>query len=226
MGIFLPRPPGCGQAQPTLVPLAGAIAAHAALLAMATLVPPTQELVRTIKPMAVRLIEQLPPVSSAHMRPQRLTPPEPRRTPQPQPEPPAPVPTAHAIDMAAADFAVSTLPAPVAAPAAAPVAAATVAPAPTPITPARFDADYLHNPQPAYPPASRRLGEQGTVLLRVHVGADGRAGHVEIRHGSGYARLDRAALDAVALWRFVPARRGSEPIAAWVQVPVTFELES
>lgn len=221
MGIFLPRLPGCGRPEPTLVPLAGAIAAHAALLAMATLAPPTQELARTIKPMAVRLIEQLPPVSSPQMPPPRLPPPEPHRAP-PQPELPAPVPTANAIDTAAADFAV---PMPLPAPAPAPVATAA-APAPTPITPARFDADYLHNPQPAYPPASRRLGEQGKVLLRVHVGADGRAGHVEIRHGSGYARLDRAAIDAVALWRFVPARRGSEPIAAWVQVPVTFELES
>lgn len=222
MGIFLPRLADCSRPEQALVPLAGAIAAHAALLAMAALALPTQKLVRTITPLAVRLIEQLPQVPS----PPQLPSPKPHRAPQPPPAPqPVPVAAAKAISTAAADFAVSMpLPAPAPAPAPAPVAATAAAPAP--ITPARFDADYLHNPQPVYPAASRRLGEQGKVLLRVHVGADGRAEKVELKLGSGFARLDRAAQDAVGLWRFVPARRGTEPVAAWVQVPIVFQLES
>jgi protein TonB len=94
------------------------------------------------------------------------------------------------------------------------------------ITAARFDADYLHNPKPVYPHASRRLGEQGKVLLRVYVSAAGLAEKVEVKLSSSFARLDKAAEDAVSRWRFVPARRGDHAIAAWVQVPITFQLES
>jgi protein TonB len=90
----------------------------------------------------------------------------------------------------------------------------------------RFDAAYLANPKPAYPPASRRLGEEGRVVLRVFVAADGLAQMVEIRQPSGFARLDAAAADAVARWRFVPARRGERAVAAWVLVPIVFNLES
>lgn len=93
------------------------------------------------------------------------------------------------------------------------------------ISAARFDADYLRNPAPAYPPMSRRLREEGEVLLDVRVTADGRAEQVRIRRGSGYARLDEAALDTVQHWRFVPARRGSEPVAATVLVPIQFQLD-
>ena len=57
-------------------------------------------------------------------------------------------------------------------------------------------ADYLHNPPPAYPRMSRRMGEQGTVLLRVFISAEGRAEKAEIRTSSGYARLDEAAVIA------------------------------
>ena len=46
---------------------------------------------------------------------------------------------------------------------------------PVPVTAARYDAAYLHNPRPAYPPLSRRLGEEGKVLLRVRVSREGLA---------------------------------------------------
>lgn len=95
-----------------------------------------------------------------------------------------------------------------------------------PLTAARFDADYLHNPKPIYPAASRRLGEQGKVILRVHVGIDGAAEKIELKTSSGFARLDTSAQDAVSRWRFTPARRGDQPIAAWVLVPIAFNLDS
>jgi protein TonB len=91
--------------------------------------------------------------------------------------------------------------------------------------PARFDAAYLHNPAPVYPALSRRLGEQGRVLLRVRVTVDGEAGSVELEKGSGSSSLDQAALEAVKKWRFIPARRGEQPVGAWVLVPVRFSLE-
>lgn len=94
------------------------------------------------------------------------------------------------------------------------------------VTEARFDADYLNNPPPVYPVLSRRRGEQGKVLLLVQVSAQGTAERVEIHAGSGHARLDSAALEAVKRWRFVPARRGDAAVAASVVVPVVFRLGS
>ena len=99
-----------------------------------------------------------------------------------------------------------------------PVAAAKVAPP-------RFDADYLDNPAPTYPPLSRRSGEQGRVTLRVRVNPSGEPIELEIATSSGYPRLDAAALDAVRRWRFVPAKQGDITVAAWVLVPLNFSLK-
>ena len=92
------------------------------------------------------------------------------------------------------------------------------------ITAPRFDAAYLNNPAPEYPPASRRAGEVGKVILRVFVKTDGHAGEVVLRTSSGYTRLDEAAIAAVRNWRFVSATQGAQAIAAWVLVPVSFTL--
>jgi protein TonB len=86
------------------------------------------------------------------------------------------------------------------------------------------DAAHLNNPAPAYPALSRRFGEQGQVLLDVHILADGRVGDIKLRRSSGFSRLDGAALEAVRHWRYVPARHGNEPIAYWYVQPVTFSL--
>jgi protein TonB len=111
-------------------------------------------------------------------------------------------------------------------PAAVAAAPASSAGEPAPVSAPRFDADYLDNPAPAYPPLSRKLGEQGQVLLHVFVAADGHAGKVDIRDSSGFERLDRAARDAVQRWRFTPARQGDKTVAAWVLVPISFSLRS
>lgn len=94
-----------------------------------------------------------------------------------------------------------------------------------PTTPAQFDAAYLNNPTPVYPSLSRRLGEQGSVLLAVHVSEQGRADTVQLKRSSGFPRLDDAALDAVRRWRFVAAKQGEQLVASWVNVPVKFVLE-
>lgn len=90
----------------------------------------------------------------------------------------------------------------------------------------RFDAAYLNNPEPEYPAISKRLGEEGRVLLRVLVTIEGLADQIEVRQTSGHSRLDQAALTTVRRWRFTPARRGEERIAAWVLVPLSFQLEA
>lgn len=91
---------------------------------------------------------------------------------------------------------------------------------------ASFDANYLHNPKPVYPRISRTMHEEGRVMLRVQVSADGKALQVEINKSSGFPRLDRAARDAVTRWQFVPARQGQENVTSWVIVPINFNLES
>jgi len=94
------------------------------------------------------------------------------------------------------------------------------------LTPPRFDANYLDNPAPMYPALSRRLGEEGRVLLRVFVGADGLPAKIELHQSSGYSRLDNIAQETVRRWRFDPARLGDERIGAWVVVPISFSLRS
>lgn len=88
-----------------------------------------------------------------------------------------------------------------------------------------FNAAYLNNPAPSYPSVSRRLGEEGLVMLQVQVNTDGSADSVELQTSSGSSRLDQAALEAVKQWRFVPAKRGDQPVTASVVVPVRFSLE-
>lgn len=158
-------------------------------------------------------------------------PPVPVQNSKPQPTPAKPAPThtptpRQVIAVAAeanAPAPTFSVPTPVVAPPT-PVAAAPSAPAA--VTAARFNAAYLNNPEPKYPPISRRLGEEGKVLLKVRVTTEGAAATVDLEKTSGFERLDEAARQAVARWRFVPAKRGDEPIEASVIVPIVFRLDS
>ena len=105
-----------------------------------------------------------------------------------------------------------------------PVAAVTT-PAPARITLPSSDADYLSNPKPTYPAMSKRLGEQGRVVVRVLIGADGLPQKTELRQSSGFDRLDDAALATVMKWRYVPGKRDGIAEAMWFNVPITFRLE-
>ncbi|HYA31264.1 MAG TPA: energy transducer TonB, partial [Thermodesulfovibrionales bacterium] len=93
------------------------------------------------------------------------------------------------------------------------------------VTPPQFGAAYLNNPKPAYPALAKRMGMEGTVMLKVLVSREGTALKVEVAHSSGFATLDKAATDAVKNWRFIPARRAFQPVDEWVQVPVAFRLK-
>ena len=177
----------------------------------------------------------VPPPAPA-LPPQRTVAP---RTPAPPraappltaPATPAPAPDAP-VAVAAAAVSPAPLP-PIAAPAA-PVAVAaapvqaeqrpTPAPAPKLELPSS-DADYLQNPKPVYPPLSKRLGEQGTVTVRVLIGTDGTAQQGEIQKSSGFDRLDQAALATVLQWRFVPGKRAGKPEAMWFAVPIAWVLK-
>lgn len=131
---------------------------------------------------------------------------------------PAPQPNVQA-EQAPAPVSVAAPPRPTAP---APVAAA---PAPVKVELPTSAADYLQNPKPPYPPMSKRLGEQGKVVVRVLIGVDGTAQRAEIGQSSGFDRLDQAALATVLRWRYVPGKRGGVAEAMWFNVPINFVLE-
>jgi periplasmic protein TonB len=87
------------------------------------------------------------------------------------------------------------------------------------------DASYLQNPAPVYPPLSKRLGEQGRVVVRVLIGADGVPQKADLKRSSGFERLDRSALEYVMRCRYVPGKVGGVPQAMWYEAPVSFVLE-
>jgi protein TonB len=111
-----------------------------------------------------------------------------------------------------------------------------VAPAPAPATPAaaavagpllppRPISGLASNAKPAYPVAARSRHQQGRVVLRVEVSADGLPLRVTVASSSNHPALDEAALAAVKRWRFSPATRGGVPVAGTAEIPVEFRLE-
>jgi protein TonB len=168
------------------------------------------------------------------------TPPQPQHQPTPvvrQPTPTAaPTPAPMAVSTAAPQPS-ALAPAPVAPSLEAgaterhsAVVAASTPPSAAPPAPPKLelpssDADYLNNPKPPYPPQSRRLGEQGKVVIRTLIGADGVAQEASIHQSSGYDRLDQAALATARKWRYVPGKRAGVAEAMWFNVPFNFVLE-
>lgn len=167
-----------------------------------------------------------PPVRPVTPAPtvQKKTTPKPVIRPQAQPlaiADPTPSPNAPAGSLTPAP---ATTPAPVAEAPAGPAAPSSPPAAPSVQLPSS-NADYLQNPKPAYPALSKRLGEQGKVVVRVLIGADGTPQKAEIRQSSGFERLDQAALNTVLKWRYVPGKRGGVAEDMWFNVPINFVLE-
>ena len=216
----LPRPPEWQHSGPYLLI---ALALHAAALLY------TQK--RAVSPLdapepstiLVKLTEK--PV----IAPPMAAPPAPAQPSTPHPSKAKARPTPRQIIAVTAapstSPAVISVPTQLAAPPA-PVAAVPGQATPAAVSAARFDAAYLQNPQPPYPSMSRRLGEEGKVLLKGRVLPDGNPASVDVEKSSSFGRLDEAARQAVARWRFVPAKRGDEPIEASVIVPIVFRLDS
>lgn len=199
--------------------MAGAISLHlaAALLlfggggeveAPLALEPPFQlEWIVADKPVEV---QPVPPPPQAPRRPQRAVIPAP-------PAPPPPLQTEVAwSEPVAAPIEVDTAPIELA-------VAEPVRPS-APATPSRLE--YAHvPPPPRYPAPAVRANLQGTVLLRIHVDADGVPTHAAVERSSGHRILDRAAVEyAMRRLRFKPAQREGRAVAAIAQVPVAFTL--
>ncbi|MDF1485065.1 energy transducer TonB [Ramlibacter sp. H39-3-26] len=190
-----------------------------------------QRAVEVIVPVQL-LSEFIEPPKPKPAPPAPPPPPAPIKRPTIKSPPPAPMPLAIADPTPAPDAPVGvTTPQPPAPPIAAPAAPPAPPPAPpAPPAPPKIElpssaADYLQNPSPPYPTISRRLGEQGKVVVRVLIGTDGLPQKAEIRQSSGYERLDQAAYNTVLKWRYVPGKRNGAPEAMWFNIPLNFVLE-
>ena len=78
---------------------------------------------------------------------------------------------------------------------------------------------------PTYPAISRRMGEEGKLVLRVELDESGHIDEAQVIDSSGYARLDNAALEAVKNWQCRPSMRNGQPVRAIALQPFNFVLQ-
>jgi len=214
-----------------LVGLVLVVAIHVALLYVAMsykLIPPPQEALTLM----VNLIKPPPP-------PKEEPPPEPPKPPPPKevklikkqkpielPKP-APVLVAEAPVVAPTEpVAPPSPPEPIQeTPPPEPV---VEAPPPKPAAPVQITGDMLQCSQksePNYPPASRRVGEQGSVKLRLELDETGHITSAKVIESSGHTRLDNAGLATVKNWRCQAATRDGQPVRAVALQTFDFILE-
>lgn len=171
---------------------------------------------------------EVPQATPVEAPPAPVSAPRPAPMPKPRPEPAvAAPPTAEPEargDLAEAPAA--PLPAaPTDTPAPAPASPAAPAPAAAPLAVPDLAVQCPHRPPPRYPPAARRLGQEGVVELLVALSASGAVTSVAVVESSGAASLDRAAVAAVRGWRCAPARAGGVAVAAQARQRIRFSLQ-
>lgn len=193
------------------------------------------------EPAAVAAPPAAPPPPQAQPTPRAAPPAAPKRQPKAPPPLPTVVPAQTAPDVPVPTElpmpSSETAPAPaqaVAAPTPTPSAAEGSAPAPLQVAKAAAaasgvtrrieDVDYLRAPVLEYPSASRRFGEQGRVVLRVLIGADGQAEKIELAEPSAFRRLNEAAIEAARRALYKPHTEDGVPQPAWALVALSFQL--
>jgi len=161
-----------------------------------------------------------------------IVPPQPKPQPKPQPRPiekPQPRQIVATAPIVAPTDYVAPPPPPQPAPVVAPPKPVTPAAPPLPVGPVTLAGELsVACPQrtpPSYPPTSRRLGEEGTVILRVELDEQGKVCAARVSSSSGFARLDTAALDAVRNWHCNPAQRAGQPVRSVALQPFKFILQ-
>jgi TonB family protein len=75
-----------------------------------------------------------------------------------------------------------------------------------------------------YPASAQRAGEEGTVVLKVHVVESGTPDQVSMAKSSGFVDLDNAAIETVMNWHYVPAVRSGAITDDWALVQVVYKL--
>jgi periplasmic protein TonB len=81
----------------------------------------------------------------------------------------------------------------------------------------------VYDPDPEYSDEARKARYQGSVILWVVVGPDGRPRDLHIQRSLGMG-LDEKAIEAVRKWRFEPAMKDGHPVAVQINVEVNFRL--
>ncbi len=81
----------------------------------------------------------------------------------------------------------------------------------------------IYGPDPDYSEEARKVKYQGTVVLWLIVGPDGRPHDIRVHRSLGMG-LDEKAIEAIRRWRFEPARKDGVPVAVQVNVEVNFRL--
>ena len=160
--------------------------------------PPTPSVPKTVElsaPMPRAVIPPLPLIAVAPTEP-TITPPQPTRAEA------APVATS------------------------APSAPSTPAPSPpAPSTPRTVSSvEYIKAPQLVYPNMSRRLGESGTVVLRILINEKGLPEQILVHKSTGYSNLDEAGRQAAMRALFKPMIENGKAVPVYVLVPLTFQL--
>lgn len=101
------------------------------------------------------------------------------------------------------------------------------APAPPagPVMVGNLDERLIEGRPPRYPMESRRKREQGTVVVRLLIGTDGRVQQISIARSSGFERLDQAAIQAIRGWRWQPIIRDGLPVEVRGLYSMPFTLQ-
>jgi TonB family protein len=81
----------------------------------------------------------------------------------------------------------------------------------------------VYDPDPEYSQEARMAKHQGTVVLWVVIGPDGKAHEIKVSRALGMG-LDEKAIEAVRNWRFLPAQKDGHPVAVQINVEVNFRL--
>jgi TonB family protein len=85
-------------------------------------------------------------------------------------------------------------------------------------------AHAAHDLEEIYPDASRRLGEEGTVLASVTISPTGCVSAMAIVGSSGSDRLDETVLKYLETVQFIPAGTNGHAVEKTVRLPVVFKL--
>lgn len=160
-----------------------------------------------------------------------IAPPTPEKKEEPKPPPPKPKPVEKPQPRQIVAETPVVIPTDYAAPPpppAPPVVAAPPAP-PKPAGPITLGGELSvacpERTPPRYPPHSRRMGEEGAVVLRVELDEQGKVSAARVSASSGFPRLDEAALGAVRTWRCTPPTHHGRPVRAIAVQPFNFVLQ-
>ncbi|MFN4328810.1 MAG: energy transducer TonB [Limnobacter sp.] len=169
-------------------------------------------------PLETKIIEELKKLPPPPPPPPKDIPPPPKSSaPPPAYVPPVEVPVQAAPSNAPSITSSNTAPPP-----SAPAPVVEVHRDPV-VVPPQVNASACR--KPVYPAVSRREEEQGVVVLRFLVNAEGTVVQSEVKSSSGYARLDEAARQALSLCKFQPGTSDGKPVQGWAQLKYEWRLE-